>query len=79
MKHEVRSSNKLQYYSYISCHVDDILCIYHDQDNVLNKVNGYLPSKPGSVGIPKMSLDTKLKCIKLNNGMLAWLMSPCVE
>ena len=40
--------DKLEYYSYILCYVDDILCIHNDQDNVLNKLNGYVPLKPGS-------------------------------
>ena len=39
--------DKLEYYSYILYYVDDILCIHHDPDNVLNKLNGYAPLKPG--------------------------------
>ena len=64
------------YYTYILCYVDDILCIYHDQDNVLNKLNMYLMLKPGSVGSPDMYLDTKLKSMQLHNGIWAWSMSP---
>ena len=37
MKAEYRLEGKLEYYSYILWYVDDILCIQHDPDDVLNK------------------------------------------
>ena len=37
MKIDHRPEDKLEYFSYILCYVDDILCIYHDPDNVLNQ------------------------------------------
>ena len=40
MKPEYRPEDKLEYYSYILCYMDDILCIHHDPDDVLNKLNG---------------------------------------
>ena len=61
MKAQYKPENKLEYYSYILCHVDDILCIHHDPDNVLNKLIGCMSLKPGSVGSPNMSLGMKLK------------------
>ena len=36
IKPEYRPEEKLEYYSYIFCFVDDILCIHHDPDIVLN-------------------------------------------
>ena len=41
MKAQYRPEDKLQYYSYILCYANDILCI-HDPDDVLNKLNGYM-------------------------------------
>ena len=64
-----RSEDKLQYYSYILCYVADILCIHHDPDSVLNKLNGYVSLKPGSVGSPYMYLGTKVNCKQLHNGI----------
>ena len=40
MKPPNRPEDKLEYYSYILCNTDDILCIHHDPDGVLNKLNG---------------------------------------
>ena len=58
---------KSQYYSYNLCYVDDILCIHHDPDNVLNKLNRYEPLKSVLIGSPNLYLGTKLKHIKLHN------------
>ena len=76
MKAQYRPDDKLQYYSYILCYVDDILCIHHSPDDVLNELNDNVPLKPGSVGSPNMYLGTKLKCMQLHNGIWAWSMSP---
>ena len=81
MKAQFRPKDKLHYYSYILCYVDDILCICHDTDDVLSKLNGYVPLKPGSVKSPNMHLGTKLKYLQLHNDIWAWSMSPfkCVK
>ena len=76
MKAEYSPGDKLQYYAYILCCVDDILCIHHNPDDVLNILNGCVPLKPGSVRSPDMYLGTKLKCMQLHNGIWAWSMSP---
>ena len=78
MKAQYRSEDKLQYYSYILCYVDDILWIRHDPDDVLNKLDGYVLFKPGSVGSPNMYLGMMLKCIQLHNFIWAWSMSPSI-
>ena len=76
MKAQYSPEDKLQYYSYMLCHMDDILCIHHDPDDAFNKLNGNVLLKPGSVRSPKMYLGTKLKCMQLCNGFWAWSMSP---
>ena len=76
MKPEFMSEDKLEYYSYILCYVDDILCIHHHPDDVLNKLNGCVSFKCGSVRIPDMYLGTKLKHMQLYNGIWAWSVSP---
>ena len=76
MKSEYRPEDRLEYYSFILCYVDDILCIHHDQDDVLNKLNKHTILKPSSVWSPDMYLGTKLKHMQLHNGIWAWSMSP---
>ena len=76
MKADYSPEDKIQHYSYILCYVDDILCIHHDLDDVLNKLNRYVLLKPGSVSSFDMYLVTKLKCMQLHNGIWAWPMSP---
>ena len=75
VKAEYRSGDKLEYYSYILCYVDDIFCINHDPDDLLNKLNRYVPLKHSSVGSPDMYLGTKLKHLQLHDGIWAWSMS----
>ena len=76
MKAEYRPEDNLECYSYILCYVDDILCIHHDPDTVLNKLNWYVPLNPRSVGSHDMVLGTKLKCMQLDNVIWAWSMNP---
>jgi hypothetical protein len=66
----------VQYYTYILCYVDDILCIHHDPMSVMNKINSYLSLKPSSVGDPDIYLGAKLKQTQLPNGVMAWGLSP---
>ena len=76
MKAQYKPGDELKYYSYILCYVDDILCIHHDPDDVLNKQNKNVPLKPGSVQSPDIYFGTKLKHMQLHNGIWAWSMSP---
>jgi hypothetical protein len=55
LKAVTRPEDNMHYYTYILCYVDDILCIHHDPMSVMNKINGYLPLKPSSVGDPDIS------------------------
>ena len=66
LKEETRPDDKFRYYSYILCYVDDI-CIHHGMMSILNKINGYLPLKPSSMGDPDIYLSTKLKQTRLPN------------
>ena len=44
------------YWSYILCYVDDLLVMHHNPKKVMDKINGYLPLKPDSVGPPEFYL-----------------------
>ena len=42
----------------------------------MNKLNGYVPLNPGSVGRPDVYLGTNLNHMQLDNGIWALSMSP---
>ena len=67
MKPEFRSEVKLEYYSFILCDVDDITCMHHDPEDVLIKLNCYVPVKPSSVSRSGVYLGIILKHIQLHN------------
>ena len=71
-KPEVRSINGFEYYSYILCYVDDILCILHNYLAVLNNMDKYFKLNPGLTGDPDMYLGAKLWRMTLRNGVVAW-------
>jgi len=75
-KAETRPSDGSRYYAYILCYVDDILCIHDDPMTVLNRINDYMPLKPGSVGDPDIYLGAKLRRTRLENNVFAWSLSP---
>ena len=35
LKSEIRPEDGVQYYSYLLCYIDEILCIHHNEDAVL--------------------------------------------
>ena len=62
-----RPSDGSEYYTYILLYVNDILCIHHDAESVLTKVDKYFKLKLDSIGEPDMYLVTKLRLMKLEN------------
>ena len=67
------SHDKFEYYSYILCYMDDVVCIHNDPDDVLNKLNCFVLLKYCLVGSSDMYLGTKLKHMQLHNGI--WMLS----
>ena len=63
-----------QYYSYRLCYMDDILCIHHNVDAMLERLQKSLPLKVGFC-IPDMYLGAKLNKTRLHNGVWALAMS----
>ena len=64
------------YYSYILSYVDDLLVMHHDPEKIMNRINGYLPLKPDSIGPPMMYLGGKLRKKEFPDGTKAWGLSP---
>ena len=47
-------------YDYILLYVDDALCVNHDAQSELEKLNKFFKMKPGSIGDPDIHLGGKL-------------------
>ena len=60
MKVVYRLEDKLQFYSYIPCYVDDILCIHYDPDDVLNKLKCMCHQSIIQLGVPICSWTQSL-------------------
>ena len=74
LKLGISPEDGLQYYSYLFCHVGDILCI-HQNGDVLQWLHNFFPLKQ-RFGNPETYLGTKLHKTRLHNGVWAWAMSP---
>ena len=64
------------YYAYILCYVDDLLVVHHNPKRVMDRIDSFLPLKPGSIGPPEMYLGAKLKKKTFDDGTVAWGLSP---
>ena len=73
LKPERRPEDEVKYDSYILCYVDDISCIHHNVDTMLEWLHKSFALKPG-FGKPDMYLGAKLQKTILN-GLWAWAMS----
>ena len=43
----IRQEDGVQYYSFLLCYVDDILCIHHSEDSMLERLYKSFPLKSG--------------------------------
>ena len=69
------AEDKVKYYSYLLCNIDDILCIHYNADVMLEWLHKSFQLKPG-VGKPDMYLGAKLCKTRLHNGVWACALSP---
>ena len=72
---EIRQEDGVKYYSYSLCYVDDILCVHHNADVMLEWLHKSFPLKPG-FGNLDMYLSVNWHKTRLHNGVWAWAMSP---
>lgn len=75
-KEETRPNDGSRYYAYMLLYVDDCLAIHYDAIGALRELDKYFPMKAGSIGDPKIYLGAKLRPTTLENGVVAWAMSP---
>ena len=60
-----RPDDGMKYYAYILLYVDDCLCIHHDAEGELRKLDKFFPMKPGSIGDPDIYLGAKIRKVNL--------------
>ena len=65
---KVRLEDGVQYYSYLLCYVDDILCIHNNAEAMLEWLHKSFPCKLG-YGKSNMYLGAKLLKTRLHNGV----------
>jgi hypothetical protein len=56
-------------------YVDEILCVHHDPDATILKLDEYFKMREGSIQLPTFYLGAKLKKTVLPNGVVPWGMS----
>ena len=76
LKAEINPANNHKYYAYILLYVDDMLCIHHDDEKIINIIGKYFKMKDGSIGDPDMYLGAKLRKTRLPNEVEAWATIP---
>ena len=45
LKPEIKTEDGVKYYSYLLCYVDNILCIHHNADSMLEQLHKSFPLK----------------------------------
>ena len=71
---EIRLEYGLKYFSFLFCYVDDILCVHHNADAMLEWLHKSFQLKL-EFGKPDMYLGAMLCKTRLHNGVWAWAMS----
>ena len=66
LKPEISQEDVVQYFSYLMCYVNGILCIFYNADGVLQQLHKLFPLKLG-FGKPHMYVDAKLHKTRLHN------------
>ena len=71
----VHPEDNFKYYAYVLLYVDNCLCICHNAEQELDKIEKFLKMKDGSVGDQDIYLVAKVKKMVLPNGVKAWALS----
>ena len=72
MKPMVMTDDRFNYYAHVLIYVDDVMVIYHDAESVLRRIDKYFKLKQSLIGDPEIYFWTKLKKMRLDNGVWAW-------
>ena len=71
----VQPSDGYKYYGDALLYADDCLCINHNAEDEIKKLDKYFMMKKGSIGDPDIYLGTKIKPMRMPNGVTSWSMS----
>ena len=74
-KSMVRPEDRFKYYSYVLLYVDDCLCICHEAEQEIHKIDKFFKMKNGSISDPDVYLSAKLTTMMMPNGVKAWALS----
>ena len=72
----VRSEDGFEIYAYVLIDVEDIMVIHHDTNSVLCRIDKYFKLNPSLIVNPDIYLGAKLKKMRLENGIWAWVNIP---
>ena len=67
--------DNFKYYSYVLLYADDCLCICHNAEQELHKIEKFFKMKDGLIGYPDIYLGAKVKQMELPNAVKAWALS----
>ena len=56
-----------EYYEYILCYVDDVLCISHNLRKLMKRIQEYFNLKDNKIGPPGLYLGSKISNMKLES------------
>ena len=65
-----------QYYEYILCYVDDVLCISADPKKSMRRVQEDFKLKDNKIAEPDVYLGATIGKVSLDNGKTCWTMLP---
>ena len=65
-----------EYYEYILCYVNDVLCINHNQRKLMKRIQEDFKLKDDKLEPPAVYLGAILANIRLESGKYCWIMSP---
>ena len=70
------SHDGFKHYEYVLIYVKDFLVIGYDTTEVLQNIDRYFGLKPGYLSDQDIYLSTKLKMMRMENGVVAWSLIP---
>ena len=72
IKNMLSPEDGFNYYAYVFIYVDDVMVVYHDDENVLRRIDKYFNLKPSSIGEPDIYLGEKLNKMRFKNVVWEW-------
>ena len=72
----LRPGDGFNYYAYVLIYVYDMMVIHNNTESVLRQIDKYFKLKPSLIGDPAIYLGAKLKKMRLDNRVWAWVNIP---